>query len=233
MSSNESRDAAGNQALPLIAYIAVAAAFALIGFGAVYVTLGFPDNRKGVGVVSAPERPAPPSSSETKEAAPLPAGPGSNALSVGQMARFVFKSAPEDLPVAPFIDSEGRERTLADWKGKVVLLNLWATWCAPCRKEMPSLDRLQTELGSDQFQVVAVSVDRTGIDGARKFLTDVNARNLAVLADPTIRMASTLKAPGLPATILIGKDGREIGRLLGDAEWDSPEAKALIRAALK
>lgn len=229
MSNNESSSPAGRDAakgLPLIAYIAVAAIFALIGFGAVYVTLGDPDNRKAAAVVSAPVQSAP-------SAAPMPAGPGRNPLSVGHMAAFVFKSAPEELPEAGFIDAQGRERTLADWKGKVVLLNLWATWCAPCRKEMPGLDRLQAELGSDQFEVVAVSVDRTGIDGAKKFLDQIDVRSLAVLADPGARMATTLKAIGLPATLLIDRQGRELGRLIGPAEWDTPEAKALIRAALK
>jgi thiol-disulfide isomerase/thioredoxin len=130
------------------------------------------------------------------------------------------------------VDATGRERTLADWKSKVVLLNLWATWCAPCRKEMPALDRLQAALGSETFEVVAVSFDRAGIEGAKKFLDQVSVRNLGVFADPNARMAATLRAGGLPATLLIGKDGREIGRLLGDAEWDAPEAKALIGAAL-
>ncbi|MBN9264163.1 MAG: TlpA family protein disulfide reductase [Hyphomicrobium sp.] len=236
MSSNERSGEAEKAApggLPFIAYIAVAAVFALIGFGAVYVTLGEPDNRKGTEVVAKVVPTAPSPATEAKPSASLPTGPGRNALSVGQMASFVFKSAPEDLPSAPFVDADGRERTLADWKGKVVLLNLWATWCAPCRKEMPGLDRLQAKLGSGKFEVVAVSVDRTGIDGARKFLEQVNARNLAVLADPNARMASTLKAIGLPATLLIDADGREIGRMVGPAEWDTPEAIALIRAALK
>lgn len=232
MSSDESSSEAGKAAaggLPLIAYIAVAAVFALIGFGAVYVTLGDPDNRKGLAVVSAPAPPPP----EAKPSAPLPSGPGRNALSTGQMAAFVFKSAPEELPAAPFVDAEGREVTLADWKGKVVLLNLWATWCAPCRKEMPGLDRLQAELGSDRFEVVAVSVDRTGIEGARKFLDQINVRRLAVLSDPSARMGTTLKAIGLPTTVLINAEGNEVGRLVGPAEWDTPEAKALIRAALR
>lgn len=233
MSSDESSGGAGKAAaggLPLIAYIAVAAVFALIGFGAVYVTLGDPDNRKGSAVVSAP---VPPSAPVAKSDAPLPAGPGRNALSTGQMAAFVFKSVPEELPAAPFVDAEGREVTLADWKGKVVLLNLWATWCAPCRKEMPGLDRLQTELGSDKFEVVAVSVDRTGIEGARKFLDQISVRRLAVLSDPSARMATTLKAIGLPTTLLINAEGQEVGRLVGPAEWDTPEAEALIRAVLK
>ena len=233
MSTNESSGEAARAAaggLPLSVYIAVAVVFALIGFGAVYVTTGDPDNRKGGAVVSAP---APSATPQTKPGASLPAGPGRNALSTGQVAGFVFKSASEELPAAPFVDAEGRERTLADWKGKVVLLNLWATWCAPCRKEMPALDRLQASLGSDKFEVVAVSVDRTGIEGARKFLDEINVKRLAVLADPAARMATTLMAIGLPATLLIDAEGREIGRMVGPAEWDSPEAKALIRAALR
>lgn len=233
MSSNESAGEAGKvstRGLPLIAYIAVAAVFALIGFGAVYVSLGQPDNLKGAAVVSAP---APKAADEVRDVATLPAGPGRNALSTGQMAGFVFKSMPEDLPQALFIDATGRERTLADWKGKVVLLNLWATWCAPCRKEMPALDRLQAALGSDKFEVVAVSVDRAGTDGAKAFLEQINVRRLAVLADPTVRMANTLRAIGLPSTLLIDAEGREIGRLVGPAEWDAPEAMALVRAAMR
>lgn len=235
MSSDDSSGGTGKVAaggLPLIAYVAIAAVFALIGFGAVYVTMGDADNRKGEAVVSAPVT-APQPVAEKKPAASLPAGPGKNPLSVGQMAGFVFKNAPEELPHAPFVDADGRELTLADYKGKVVLLNLWATWCAPCRKEMPGLDRLQASLGSDKFEVVAVSVDRTGVDGAKKFLEQINVRRLALLADPTARMATTLKAIGLPSTLLIDAQGREIGRLVGPAEWDTPEAKALIRATLK
>lgn len=236
MSTNESSGEAERAAarrLPLTVYIAVAVVFALIGFGAVYVTVGDPDNRKGEPVVSAPAPTAANLEPEVKSRPPLPAGPGRNVLSTGQVAGFVFKSAPEELPIAPFVDGEGRERTLADWKGKVVLLNLWATWCAPCRKEMPALDRLQASLGSGKFEVVAVSVDRTGIEGARKFLDEINVKRLAVLADPSARMATTLKAIGLPATLLIDAEGREIGRMVGPAEWDASEAKALIRAALK
>jgi thiol-disulfide isomerase/thioredoxin len=147
------------------------------------------------------------------------------------MAGFVFRKEPEALPEVKFQDGEGKERTLADWRGKVVLLNLWATWCVPCRREMPALDRLQQELGSDKFEVVAVSVDRKGIAGAKKFLNDTKVGKLALFVDPTMRMTSQLRAPGLPATLLIDAQGREIGRLLGPAEWDSEDAKRLIRAA--
>jgi thiol-disulfide isomerase/thioredoxin len=149
------------------------------------------------------------------------------------MAAFVFRKTPEALPEAAFQDGTGKERSLADWRGKVVLVNLWATWCLPCRKEMPSLDRLQKELGSDKFEVVAISVDRKGMEASRKFLDETKAENLALYVDASARMTSTFKVVGLPATLLLDKDGREIGRLLGPAEWDSEEAKRLIRTMLQ
>jgi thiol-disulfide isomerase/thioredoxin len=196
---------------------------ALAGFASVYVTLGRPDNAVRPAVEA-------PSASKANE---IPLAPGANPLSRGHMAAFVFRKAPEDLPEVKFVDAGGKERTLADWRGKVVLLNLWATWCLPCRKEMPALDRLQAEMGSDKFQVVAVSVDRTGVAGARKFLDEAKAEKLALYADPTARMATTLRAAGLPATLLIDREGREVGRLLGPAEWDSEDARRLIAAALR
>jgi thiol-disulfide isomerase/thioredoxin len=149
------------------------------------------------------------------------------------MAAFVFRKEPEPLPELKFIDGNGRERTLAHWHGKIVLLNLWATWCLPCRKEMPTLDHLQKALGSDQFEVVAISVDRTGVPGAKRFMGEAGIESLALYADPTARMAASLRAVGLPATLLIDRKGREIGRLLGPAEWDSEDAKRLIAAALQ
>ena len=204
--------------------LGAAALAAVAGFAAVYVTLGRPDN------VVPPAKTAvaqPPASPET-----APAGPGSNPLSQGHVAAFVFRKAPEALPEVKFQDATGKERTLADWRGKVVLLNLWATWCLPCRKEMPALDRLQRQMGSDKFQVVAVSVDRKGLEGSKKFLDETKVERLALYADATARMSSTLRAIGLPATLLLDAEGREIGRLLGPAEWDSEDAKRLIRAAL-
>jgi thiol-disulfide isomerase/thioredoxin len=149
------------------------------------------------------------------------------------MAAFVFRKEPEALPEFKFQDAEGRERTLADWRGKVVLLNLWATWCLPCRKEMPSLDRLQKELGSDRFEVVALSVDRKGLAASKKFLDETKVERLALHVDATARANSDLRVVGLPATILIDAQGREIGRLLGPAEWDSEDAKRLIRTVLQ
>jgi thiol-disulfide isomerase/thioredoxin len=206
----------------LLTALGAAVVAAIAGFASVYVTLGRPDN--------APRPAAAAPGAQPAASGALPAGPGANPLSRGHMAAFVFRAAPETLPEVKFQDAGGRERTLANWRGKVVLLNLWATWCLPCRKEMPALDRLQAEMGSDRFEVVAVSVDRTGLAGARKFLDEAKAGKLGLYADGTARMASTLRAAGLPATLLIDPEGREVGRLLGPAEWDSEDAKRLIQA---
>lgn len=221
---------ADNTSLPFgstrIACLATVVAAALAGFGAVYVMAGGPDN-----LIAGRQRVAqsPASASTPIE---LPSGPGANPLSVGQMAAFVFKKAPEEIPEFAFQDKDGKSRSLKEWQGKVVLLNLWATWCAPCRKEMPSLDRLQAELGGDKFEVVAISADKTGIEGATKFLGQIKVEKLGVYADPTVRIHSGLKAIGMPASILLDAKGREIGRLVGPAEWDSQEAKTLINAAI-
>ena len=213
-------------AAPPTAWLAAILA-ACAGFAAVYVTLGRSDNAARA-PMSAPAQAAGAPADDLPAAAAAP-----SSLSQGQMAAFVFRKEPETLPEIKFQDADGQERTLADWRGKVVLLNLWATWCLPCRKEMPALDRLQASLGSDQFQVVAISVDRTGLPGAKKFLEETKTPNLAVYADPTARLASTLRAAGLPATLLIDKQGREIGRLLGPAEWDGDAAKHLIQSAMR
>lgn len=199
----------GSARTPLVTYALVAALCALIGFGAVYAIRGGADNSG------------------------QPAETASNPLSTGDMAAFVFKKKPEAMPVIKFQDATGAERTLAEWNGKVVLLNLWATWCAPCRKEMPALDRLQKALGGDRFEVVALSMDRQGVPAARKFLDDAKVESLKLYVEPASRAVGTLRAPGLPTTILIGKDGREIGRLSGPAEWDGPDARRLIEANLK
>ncbi|MEZ5856849.1 MAG: TlpA disulfide reductase family protein [Hyphomicrobiaceae bacterium] len=172
----------------------------LAGFGAVYVMAGGADN-----VLQAGRKALAPASGA--KLAQLPTGPGANPLSVGQMAAFVFKKAPEVIPELPFEDATGKPRSLTEWKGKVVLLNLWATWCAPCRKEMPSLDRLQAELGSKDFEVVPISADKTGVKGAKRFLDQIKVKNLGVYADPTVRIHSGLKAIGMPATILLTARG--------------------------
>lgn len=149
------------------------------------------------------------------------------------MAAFVKRPAPEPLPAFTFQNADGKALTLADFKGKTILLNLWATWCAPCRKEMPALDRLQAALGSDKFEVVALSLDKDGAEKAKKFLADINVTKLELYIDPTAKEGFNLKPVGLPTTFLIDGEGREIGRLAGPAEWDSEAAKTLIREAIK
>jgi thiol-disulfide isomerase/thioredoxin len=215
--------------VPAWAGLAATVGAAVAGFVAVYVTLGRSDNGKPLATsLSQPALAAEP----PKTAEALPAGPGANPLSQGHMATFVFKKAPEALPELKFQDGNGQELTFEKFKGRVVLLNLWATWCLPCRKEMPALDKLQAELGSDKFEVVALSVDRTGVNGARKFLEETKVEKLALYADPTARLSSALRASGLPTTLLIDAQGREVGRLIGPAEWDSPDAVRLIKAVM-
>ena len=210
-----------------------AALAALAGFAAVYVTLRGTDNGNSSQVATATQSQVRPAAALPPQRDTLPSGPGTNPLSVGHMTAFVFRKTPEPLPATAFMDASGKERSISDWRGKVVLLNLWATWCAPCRKEMPSLDRLQAELGSDKFDVVAVSVDKTGVEGAKKFLDQIKVEKLGVYADPSIKLGTALKAIGMPSTVLVDREGREIGRLVGPAEWDSDEAKQLIQAALR
>lgn len=149
------------------------------------------------------------------------------------MTTFVFKDPPVSLPEFQFVNADGKPVSLKDWRGKVVLLNLWATWCAPCRGEMPALDRLESELGSDKFEVVAVAVDKSGLEGARKFLDETKAQKLKLYADPTARLGNELKVIGMPTSILVDGEGREIGRLIGPAEWDSADAKRLIQSFLE
>lgn len=154
------------------------------------------------------------------------------AASRGEVANFRAYPEPQEVAEVTFLDGEGREHRLADFRGKLVLLNLWATWCAPCREEMPALDRLEGEMGSDRFQVVALSVERNGLDLARTFLKEVGVEHLALFNDSSARANFTLKAFGLPTTLLISPDGKEIGRLVGPAHWDSEDAQRLIEAAL-
>ena len=153
-------------------------------------------------------------------------------LATGSLTALVIKKDRLELPQANFFDDKGAKVALSAWRGRVVLLNLWATWCAPCKKEMPSLAKLQTELGSADFEVVAISLDRKGPEASAQFLIDNNAKALKVYVDPSAALLDTFQAIGLPATILIDRQGREIGRLLGPAEWASPEALALIKAAV-
>jgi len=136
------------------------------------------------------------------------------------------------VPELTFLDGEGNERSLEDFQGRVVVLNLWATWCAPCRKEMPSLDNLQANLGSDDFEVVALAVDRGDLTKVLGFYDEIGIENLGVYHDPSAKAGRVLRAPGLPTTLIIGRDGNEIGRVLGDAAWDGEDVAELLSAAI-
>lgn len=146
--------------------------------------------------------------------------------SVGVMS---LHEKPQTIPDIRFKDASGRHISLEHFRPKVVLLNIWATWCVPCRREMPTLDRLQAELSGPDFEVVALSIDRAGIDVVRKFYAEIGMKHLAMYIDSSGKAARELGAVGLPTTLLIARDGREIGRLVGPAEWDAPEMATFIR----
>jgi thiol-disulfide isomerase/thioredoxin len=136
---------------------------------------------------------------------------------------FVVHNSPRPLTNIQFEDDSGQARSLADFKDKVVLLNIWATWCVPCRREMPTLDRLQAILGSPDFQVVPVSIDRGGIDTIRKFYAEISVQNLGMYVDKSGQVLRELGAIGLPTTLIVNRSGQEVARIVGPAEWDSTE----------
>ena len=147
---------------------------------------------------------------------------------------FATNETPKPMPELQFNDSDGKALTLADFKGKVVLLNVWATWCGPCRKEMPTLDRLQAALGGPDFVVLPVSIDRKGMDVVSKFYAEIGIQHLSGYVAPTAnQVLDTLGVWGLPATLLIDRQGRELGRLDGPAVWDSPETIAFLKQVIK
>lgn len=147
---------------------------------------------------------------------------------------FVFPvhAAPRPLPELAFEDGEGRRRTLADFRGKIVLLNVWATWCVPCREEMPALDRLQQKLGGPGFEVVAMSIDADGPAAVKSFYDEIGIQALAIYVDPKSRATANLAILGIPTTLLIDRQGREIGRRTGPAQWDGAEAVRMIEGHL-
>ena len=150
----------------------------------------------------------------------------------GAMSDFRTVSDPPQQPGATLLTGEGEEITLADKRGKVLLVNFWATWCAPCVVEMPYLDEVQARYGSDAFEVVAISMDRT-LDDAERFYAENGLDHLGLYHDQSFNSAFAAGARGLPLTVLYDRQGGEIGRLDGDAEWASEEAFALIEAAIE
>ncbi len=146
----------------------------------------------------------------------------------GELAALVPARHPRDLTTVAFDDADGHKTTIASFAGQTVLLNLWATWCVPCRAEMPALDRMQAQLGSKSFGVVPVDIDQLRLDKARNFFKDTGVTSLPFYSDNSADILRALGSEGLPTTVLIGGDGCEIATMAGPAQWDSPEAKALI-----
>jgi thiol-disulfide isomerase/thioredoxin len=158
-------------------------------------------------------------------------------LAHGEVAGVVLASRPLRLPDLAFRDASGNERHLAEWRGRTVLLNLWATWCIPCRKEMPALDELQAKLGGPPFEVLSINIDTRDANKPRTWLKEVGIAHLGYFTDASAKVFQDLKlvgrAIGMPTTILVDPAGCEIGTIAGPAEWASDDALRLVRAALE
>jgi thiol-disulfide isomerase/thioredoxin len=157
-------------------------------------------------------------------------------LARGEVAAFAVAKQPFHVPNVAFKDAQGHDKTLADWRGRTVLLNLWATWCVPCRREMPTLDALQAKLGSKDFEVVAVNLDTRDPQKPLTFLKDENITHLAHYSDDSAHVFEDLKAAGkafgMPTTLIVDRAGCEIGNMAGPAEWASPDGVKLVSSAI-
>jgi thiol-disulfide isomerase/thioredoxin len=158
-------------------------------------------------------------------------------LAHGEVAALTMATTPLRLPDLAFEDAEGKPKKLSDWRGRTVLVNLWATWCVPCRKEMPALENLQTRLGGPNFEVIAVNIDTRDPEKPKNFLKEVNLTRLGYFSDQKAKVFQDLKAIGralgMPTSVLVDGEGCEIATIAGPAEWDSDDAVKLITAAVK
>ncbi|MEL6119581.1 MAG: TlpA disulfide reductase family protein [Pseudomonadota bacterium] len=154
------------------------------------------------------------------------------ALRDGDMKKLVFHEVPKDVTQTGFETIDGNSGTLADYQGKVVVLNFWATWCAPCRKEMPMLSDLQAALGGEAFEVVTIATGRNPPQAMKSFFHEIGVTNLPLHRDPRSKMAREMGVLGLPVTMVLDENGKELARLVGDAHWSSDTAKAMIRALI-
>ena len=159
--------------------------------------------------------------------------PGNQPPRLGGIANFTPPQSIGPASEIRFVDADGRPHSLAEYAGRAVLVNFWATWCAPCVAELPSLERLQGQRGGERFQVVALSEDRQGWPVITPFLQKIGVRGLPAFHDAGGEAMMKLKVGALPTTILFGPDGREVGRVVGPAEWDGPEAEALLARHLR
>jgi thiol-disulfide isomerase/thioredoxin len=158
-------------------------------------------------------------------------------LAQGEVAALTMATAPLRLPDLAFEDASGKPRKLSDWRGRTVLLNLWATWCVPCRKEMPALESLQASLGGSEFEVVAVNIDTRDLEKPKNFLKETHLTRLGYFSDNKAKIFQDLKgvgrALGMPTSVLMDGQGCEIATIAGPAEWGSEDAIKLVKAAIK
>jgi thiol-disulfide isomerase/thioredoxin len=193
---------------------------AIIGFAGIYGVGGLKRNARA-------DAPCAAALELSKKIAPL---------ARGEVAAVTPATKPLQMPDLAFVDADGRAKKLSDWRGRTVLLNLWATWCVPCRKEMPALDQLEAKLGSDRFAVVAINIDTRDAEKPKAFLKDNNLTRLGYFSDTKAKVFQDLKtiglALGMPTSVLIDGHGCEIGNIAGPAEWDSEDAVKLITAAI-
>ncbi|MFG1478297.1 TlpA disulfide reductase family protein [Xanthobacter sp. V4C-4] len=221
-----------------LAVVAGAAAGALALYGMNRLPGNVPVRETASGpAVEAPSAPAPQTAAGA--AACAAAAGRARALepyATGDIAALKLTTTPKALPPLSFTDPEGRAVSLADFRGRVLLVNLWATWCVPCRKEMPELDHLEARLGGPDFQVVAINLDTRDPDKPVAFLRDIGVSRLRNFADPKGQSFQALRAVGrgfgLPTTLLVDRDGCELGFLAGPAAWGGADAEALVKAAI-
>lgn len=159
-----------------------------------------------------------------------PAAADVAALREGDMKKLALHETPVDLPAAVFLDEADGEHPLADWRGKWVVLNFWATWCAPCREEMPMLDNLQAAM--PDLAVLPVATGRNAVEGIQRFYEEAGVKNLPILRDPKSDLARSVGVMALPVTVILNPEGQEVARLIGDAHWDSDNAKAILAALM-
>ncbi|MCH2077072.1 MAG: TlpA family protein disulfide reductase [Rhodobacteraceae bacterium] len=155
------------------------------------------------------------------------------ALREGDMRKLVFHAEPQPVSQQAFFMPDGSEHTLEAFEGKYILLNFWATWCAPCRHEMPMLAELQAEFSGDAFEVVTIATGRNKVEGMQKFFYEIAVDNLPMFRDPKQAVARDMAVLGLPTTVILDPEGNEIARLRGDADWASESAKSIISALIE
>lgn len=181
-------------------------------------------------VAEAPDEPQTDQGSETTSADTTDATAGTEGTSA--LKKLVVHSTPKPAGTSEFTTFEGAPLHLSDWEGKWVLVNFWATWCAPCRHEMPALSQLQADRGGEDFEVVTIATTRNPPQAMQNFFEEIGVDNLPLHRDQGSTLSREMSVLGLPVTVILNPEGQEVARLTGDAEWNSPEARTAIEALM-